>query len=545
VNKVEQLNPNLARFIQNTVLTIFTVLLGILLTLIYLKAMLFLPASQHLFKNYMIAAFIPVLLVESILVTLLFTTVRILVRKTKYLSILRKRNVIPAFLILFTISISYFPNADLAFIHLISGIVLIASFWSVLTGNLKLLLISWFPISFLLVLIIFNMITPHGDWGRITHLYSFRSKEPVMGKGGRLVPDMKAYLKGLDSPTPRRFITNSQGFRNKIEFINPKNVEEFRILNLGDSYSIGYHLDQTSFLGPLLENKLRSETDNNINVLNAAISDPAYGLYYFQHYGLDFNPEIVILGLCGNDFVQSYNFSGPGQRFHLVNNKLEINPDYRNFVNATTKFKEYVYTTGEPTLTDGNNLNKKHSKYLPVYSLVGFQNLSIIRKIKLLLNIPIIDGPRRYEIMKYGNQVRMIDGFPNISFYLKKGIKPVNEIYETTFNLLKTYKQACDKQGIQFILLYFPTPFEVIPGEWQRICSNWGLNPLDFDLSKHSQRIFRFADEYDILFVDTTDELIKSGKKEDLFLPLDAHFTESAHKIIADQLSEKIFHIIK
>jgi len=546
VNKVEQLNPRLVRFIQNTVIIIFTVLLGILFALIYLKARLFLPASQHLFKNYMIAAFIPVLLVECILLLLLFTRIRDWVSKNYRLSILKKYFVFPFILIFYIIGISYFPNPDLAFILLISGIVLIVSFWSVLTGNLKPLLISWFPISFLLVLIIFNMIPPQGNWGRITHLYGFRSKEPVMGEGGRLVPDLKVHLKGLDSPTPRSFITNSHGFRNNQEFNVSKKQEEYRILNLGDSFSIGYHLDQSLFLGPLLENRLRSDTNiHNINVLNAAISDPAYGLYYFQHYGLDFNPDIVILGLSGNDFVQSYSFSGPGQRLHLVNNTLEINPDYRKFVNPVNKFKEYVYTTEKPSYMDGNNSDKKLSKYLPVYSLIGFQNLSIIRKLKLLLDIQIIDSPRHYEILKYENQVRMIDGFPNIGFYYKKDIKPVIEMYETTYNLFKTFKQTCDKHGIQFILLYFPSPFEVIPSEWKRLCSNWRLNPNDFDLSKHRRTVSKFANEHDILFVDTTDELIKSGKKEDLFLPLDSHFTELAHKIIAGQLALEILNIMK
>jgi len=541
MKKVDKSNIILVRFIQNTVILLFTALVGVLLLLVFLKARLFLPASPDIFRNYIIAAFIPCLLVECIFLLLLFTKARTLVNNSKHSSIIRKGYVHWLTLVSFAVCISYFPNPDLAFIHLILGVSLLVTFWSFFNDDLKPLLISWFPLMFSLVLIILNMIPPQGNWGSITHLYGFRSKEPIMGEGGRLVPDLKVHLKGFDSPTPRSFITNSQGFRNSKEFTNPKKEEELRVLNLGDSFSIGYHLDQTEFLGPLLEDKLKSETDNDdVSVLNAAISDPAYGLYYLQQYGLDFHPDVVILGLCGNDFVQSYSFAGPDQRFHLVDSKLEINSEYRKFVNVVEKYDEYIYSTDKPTYTKEKNPDRKPLKYLPLASFIGFQNLSTIRKFKQLLNVPVVNSPRNYEILKHENQVQMIDGFPNIGFYYKDNIIPISEIYNTTFRLLKAFKQACDKRGIQFIILYFPTPFEVVPSEWQRLYSNWQLNADDFDLSKHRDTISKFSDKHNIVFVDTTGELMKNDREGDLFLPLDAHFTELTHKIIADCLSRSI-----
>ena len=88
----------------------------------------------------------------------------------------------------------------------------------------------------------------------------------------------------------------------------------------------------------------------------------------------------------------------------------------------------------------------------------------------------------------------------------------------------------------KLILLYFPTPFEIINEEWLALCSKWNLNQSNFELSKHRKRISQFSNQNNILFVDPTLSLINSNKKEKLFLPKDAHLSELGHKIISDYL---------
>ena len=73
------------------------------------------------------------------------------------------------------------------------------------------------------------MIPPTGNWSRVTHLYQFPKKKPIIGEGGRLVPNLDIYLKGYDTPTPKKFITNEQGFRNSYKINLSKNENDLSL----------------------------------------------------------------------------------------------------------------------------------------------------------------------------------------------------------------------------------------------------------------------------------------------------------------------------
>ena len=49
-----------------------------------------------------------------------------------------------------------------------------------------------------------------------------------------------------------------------------------------------------------------------LTVVNAEVSDPAFGLYYLQNFGVRYRPDVVLVGLCGNDMLQAENFVGGG-----------------------------------------------------------------------------------------------------------------------------------------------------------------------------------------------------------------------------------------
>ena len=527
---------NIIIIFQKFVIINFVCLISILLILIYLKARLFIPASPDLYIKYLIASFIPVLIVNIILIT-------ILIRYTKFALFFKgmKKNsggkyFFPILISLFTITISYFPNPDISLIHLLVGIAFLASCWSLVSNNINHLLIFWLPINFLFLLIIVNMSTPQGLWGRVTHLYKFRTEEPVLGEGGRLVPNLDIYLKGYEDPKPKKFVTNKQGFRNSYNIDKTKDGKKLRILNLGDSFSIGYHLDQKSFLGPLLENKFKTEFSKNIEVLNAEISDPAYGLYYIQNHGLNYNPDIMILGLCANGFTQAYSFASDGQRFIIDKNQIKLNSNYKGFQNPILKYKNYIYSDTTKKDIQLKNQKRKILNLIPYQPLLSLIELSTIRHIKNIIGIKDPDTPRTYEIRNNYSKIKLIDGFPNIGFYLKDHIKPIEKIYKINFEILNVIKNVSNKAGAKLILLYFPTPFEIINEEWLELCSKWNLNQSNFELSKHRKRISQFSDLNNILFVDPTLSLINSNKKEKLFLPKDAHLSELGHKVVSDYL---------
>ena len=148
-------------------------------------------------------------------------------------------------------------------------------------------------------------------WGESeTFKFLFEKKPPFISLGGRLRPSVRSQMfsKAADS-LGVRFVTNQWGFRNEETFPEKPPNNEIRILNMGDSFLIGSGIDQDQFVGPLLERHLqRTFSDRKILVMNAEVSDPAYGLYYFQNYAGRFSPKVVIYGICQNDVLQNYWF---------------------------------------------------------------------------------------------------------------------------------------------------------------------------------------------------------------------------------------------
>lgn len=100
--------------------------------------------------------------------------------------------------------------------------------------------------------------------------------------------------------------TNSRGFRD-LEFAVAKQLGELRILTLGDSltYGQGVRLDLT--WPQVLEATLRGERKQPVEVINGGFASgpgvntpDGYDRWIAEH-GLQFAPDLVIVGICLND----------------------------------------------------------------------------------------------------------------------------------------------------------------------------------------------------------------------------------------------------
>ena len=102
---------------------------------------------------------------------------------------------------------------------------------------------------------------------------------------------------------------NSFGFRD-VEHTRVKGAETFRILGLGDSftYGVGVAFEETylSRLEGMLNN--RAGTHPKVEVIRAGIPryfpDPERVL--LEKYGMQFQPDLVVVGFLPNDVVNSY-----------------------------------------------------------------------------------------------------------------------------------------------------------------------------------------------------------------------------------------------
>jgi hypothetical protein len=112
-----------------------------------------------------------------------------------------------------------------------------------------------------------------------------------------LIPNLDVIFNG------ERVRTNASGFRSP-ECATAKLADTFRVIGLGDSFLFGWSLpdgaDYLSLLGGMLDERMRT---NRCEVINTAV--PGYNtvnaVATLEAKGLAYVPDLVVLGLVGND----------------------------------------------------------------------------------------------------------------------------------------------------------------------------------------------------------------------------------------------------
>lgn len=101
------------------------------------------------------------------------------------------------------------------------------------------------------------------------------------------------------------FKVNSKGFQEE-EFIIPKKADTYRILAIGDSFTLGVVPYRTNFISLLKENL--KEKNKSIEILNLGISATTVRDYLslFVDEGLELNPDLILVNIfIGNDIHDS------------------------------------------------------------------------------------------------------------------------------------------------------------------------------------------------------------------------------------------------
>lgn len=122
--------------------------------------------------------------------------------------------------------------------------------------------------------------------------------------GFRLVPNYE--MRHVTSDFDKFIKINSLGFRDH-EHTKRKDPSTFRILALGDSFTLGLGVNLEESYSKILETRLNNNNDGsvykNYEVINAGVD--GYGTeqeyLYYSELGKEYAPDLVILGLHTND----------------------------------------------------------------------------------------------------------------------------------------------------------------------------------------------------------------------------------------------------
>jgi hypothetical protein len=395
---------------------------------------------------------------------------------------------------------------------------------------------------------------PH--WGdQATFRSLFPESEPFISAGGRLQPNLDLEVCN-DAPgrSPYHLKTNSEGFRNDREIPLAKEPGELRVLNLGDSFSIGFGVDQAQFIGPLLESRWRQEhPEHEITVINAEVSDPAYGLLYLQRYGIGYSPDIVLYGYVDNDSHQAYlPFAARGifsldSQGEVHTHPIGLAESQQRSLEAQLQFAQYLYPRASlARIQLGGGLWKRPLEWVArltesvrEFRLTGPAFRWLARA---------LDGEDRegqltfistvFETSATAGHLRLIDYATNWGMLYKKGDGMTAPLYSNLLHVFESMRRTASNHGATLVLVYFPRREQVQPQDWRRFQTFWNLDPDDFDLDLEASRLRSFCEAQGIPFIDTTPALRAAAVQHALYLANDTHFNEYGQATAAQAISE-------
>lgn len=392
-------------------------------------------------------------------------------------------------------------------------------------------------------------------WGDpMTFRHLFPEAEPFTSAGGRLQPNLDLQVAARPGGPFYWVQTNSQGFRNSEETPRTKEAGEIRVLSLGDSFSTGFGVAQDRFLGPLLESSWRRQyPQRRITVLNAEVSDPAYGLLYLQRFGLDYSPDVVVYNYYCNDIHQAYlpfadrgifSFDAQGQ---VQTKSISLEESWQRTKAAQLRFAQYLYPRLNPDRV-GLGEALRHAALTWRAQLV--QSLGEFHVLASFVRRPSAqptgnDRAGDYSYVSFDGShtdghMRLIDFYADMGMLYRRGDAMTAPLYENLFRILASLKESAARRGAVFVLTYFPRREEVQPQDWANLRAFWNLDADDFDLDLERNRLKAFCEEHDIPFVDTTPALRAAAGEASLYLADDAHFNASGQAVAAQAILEAL-----
>jgi hypothetical protein len=129
-----------------------------------------------------------------------------------------------------------------------------------------------------------------------------------------------------------KFVTNNRGFRNSKDYSHAKPANTLRVLSLGDSHTQGFEVHQDQTFSSVLERFL-AHRKRDAEVINAGVSGfgTAEALVFLENEGVNYSPDVVILGFFANDFEDNLKAGlfGLDHEGRLREEKFEYVPGVR------------------------------------------------------------------------------------------------------------------------------------------------------------------------------------------------------------------------
>jgi lysophospholipase L1-like esterase len=331
--------------------------------------------------------------------------------------------------------------------------------------------------------------------------------------------------------TPVAF--NSHGFRDR-EHAWTKPEGTRRVMLLGDSFIEALQVPLERSITALLEERLRS-AGHRVELVNLGLSGFGTARQYLmlRHYGLRYQPDLVVLFFVGNDISDNsrrlqgkpfvpYPVPGPDGRLARDDDGA---PRFSPFTDRTSAL--------EPVAA----LLRRHSK---AYRALREAADSAPSLNGLLYRAGLVTTPPE--------QVNRPDR-DNFGFYeiYRPTLTPAwAEAWALTEDMLLATRDLAGRHGARFAVVLVPAAWEVYPEWWNDILRRVpAMREVPMDLTLPSARLGAFLAAHDIPYVSLLAEFrARAAQLPPLYIAGDAHWTADGHRLAADLVAGPIASLL-
>ncbi len=318
------------------------------------------------------------------------------------------------------------------------------------------------------------------------------TSDPVIGF--RYEPNAKTYEKGREYNAPYQI--NSLGLRDR-EY-GEKKEGVFRVLLLGDSFSVSHGLPIEDSLSQQMERGLQEVVDSDginlkIEVINAAVGGYSPYNYWkaYRRWAPTLKPDVVVVGLSPDDYDCS---------------NAELN--YLIEDGATLA----AFRDGQEPKRGGGSPIRKLRKWLSWNSefYILMRNFLYYNDFAGRISMWMIAKGEAKQ-----NQLQQ---------YFVPMPESMKKEWKKTFGYLQNLRKEATRGGVELVVIPIPLKMEVDPEEYRKALSGNGLNPRQVDLDQPLKMISEFCNEEKIPVLDPRRALKERHALVPCYFVYDGHW---------------------
>lgn len=307
---------------------------------------------------------------------------------------------------------------------------------------------------------------------------------------------------------------NSDGLHDR-EY-GEKRANDFRVLLLGDSFSVSHGLAIEDSLSRQLEtsmNELMADQDTNVQVINAAVGGYSPYNYWraFEKWNDVYDPDAVVVGLAPDD----YDTSNERAVYDIRNGEILA-------MNREGTSNQQTQRAGFSDAYRGitHRIRKLLSRSSHTYVLL--RNFLYYNPFMDSLKVLLRGGPESVT----GQTVQYV---PELS----------TDLWDSTMAYIERLHEAASREGIPLLIIRIPLKAEVDADELARTISQQpGIeDKLDMDLPRRT--LLSFAQEEGIPFLDPRPALLSAHNRRRAYFVHDGHWNERGVRAAARSLAEQ------